>query len=193
MQYDRTVIGYHGCSQATAERILTDPVGGNFKESENDYDWLGRGIYFWEYGLDRAFQWSQNRFPSNPAVVGAIIQLGNCFDLMDTRFTEELGEAASSYVDLFKSKQALQDIPKNVGKGLAARKFDCAVINTYLEGLEQLGISYDTVRCGFVEGESAYSNQELGIQMGIYRQSHIQLAIRNSQCIIGTFRPRLEQ
>ncbi|WP_017328352.1 hypothetical protein [Synechococcus sp. PCC 7336] len=193
VQYDRTVIGYHGCSQDTAERILADPTGSEFQESENDYDWLGRGIYFWEYGLDRALQWSQKRFPSNSGVVGALIQLGNCFDLMDTRFTLELGEAASQYVSSLQAKSAAQPIPKNVGQGFAARKFDCAVINTYLQALESRGTAYDTVRCGFVEAGSAYSNQELRIHMGIYQQSHIQLAIRNPRCIIGAFRPRLEE
>lgn len=47
MKYDRTVIAYHGCDVETAERLLS---GEPFKPSQNDYDWLGEGIYFWEYG-----------------------------------------------------------------------------------------------------------------------------------------------
>ncbi|MEO1134833.1 MAG: hypothetical protein AAFX40_19300 [Cyanobacteria bacterium J06639_1] len=189
MQYDRTVIGYHGCDRDVAERILLDPTGNAFRESTNDYDWLGKGIYFWEYGLDRALQWAQQQYPNNPGVVGALIQLGNCFDLMDTRFTTELGQAATSYVNALLARG--QTIPKNVGSGLGARRFDCAVINVYLQDLADEGITYDTVRCGFTEGDPTYVNQALGIRMGIYQQSHIQLAVRNPQCIIGTFRPRL--
>ena len=45
--YDRTIIAYHGCDRAVAERLLE---GHRFTPSQNDYDWLGRGIYFWEYG-----------------------------------------------------------------------------------------------------------------------------------------------
>ena len=39
------VLGYHGCDQTTGESLL---AGSPFKPSENDYDWLGPGIYFWE-------------------------------------------------------------------------------------------------------------------------------------------------
>ena len=51
MHYDRTVIGYHGCDETVAEQLLDTGV---FKPSTNAYDWLGHGIYFWEWGLDRA-------------------------------------------------------------------------------------------------------------------------------------------
>jgi hypothetical protein len=45
---------------------------------------LGSGIYFWEYGYDRAMQFALEQQArgkiATPAVVGAIIQLGRCFD-----------------------------------------------------------------------------------------------------------------
>jgi hypothetical protein len=56
------------------------------KVSENDYDWLGTGIYFWEFGPDRAMAWAEElhgRYPkrvTKPAVLGAVIQLGTCLD-----------------------------------------------------------------------------------------------------------------
>lgn len=43
VKYDRTVIAYHGCDTTTAEEIL---AGATFKKSQNNYDWLGEGIYF---------------------------------------------------------------------------------------------------------------------------------------------------
>ncbi|HEY0093198.1 MAG TPA: hypothetical protein VGB96_02685, partial [Archangium sp.] len=80
------VVAYHGCDAAVAERLLQ---GEPFKPSANDYDWLGAGIYFWEYGADRALQFAREQTVRGkihtPAHVGALIQLGNCFDLMDTR------------------------------------------------------------------------------------------------------------
>jgi hypothetical protein len=39
------VLGYHGCDRKVGERLLG---GEALKPSNNDYDWLGPGIYFWE-------------------------------------------------------------------------------------------------------------------------------------------------
>ena len=59
MQYDRRVIGYHACSKEVADRLLLE--GEGFKHSTNAWDWLGHGIYFWEFGLQRAYDWAQVR------------------------------------------------------------------------------------------------------------------------------------
>ena len=85
LDYQRTFIAYHGCDGALANRVLQ--TGETLKVSENDYDWLGSGIYLWEFGLDRAKAWAEElhrRFPKRvrkPAVLVAVIQLGSCFDL----------------------------------------------------------------------------------------------------------------
>src|SRR5438045_2763458 len=77
VQYDRTVLAYHGCDVAIAERLLT---GEMFAPSANAWDWLGTGIYFWEYGVDRALQFAEDQRRrgrvGTPAVVGAVLQLG---------------------------------------------------------------------------------------------------------------------
>ena len=111
-QYDRTVIGYHGCSAEAAEAILD---GADFKGSENAYDWLGRGVYFWEFGLNRAWEWARKDPKSKhaPAVVGAVLQLGECFDLLDTRFTELLEKIAPIWVDHLRA--ASKPVPQNEG------------------------------------------------------------------------------
>jgi len=59
VKYDRMVIAYHGCDAKVAHAI----VGGtrSLKASENDYDWLGSGIYFWEFGYDRALKGRRRR------------------------------------------------------------------------------------------------------------------------------------
>ena len=98
MRYDRVVLAYHGCDAAVAERLL---AGEPFQNSENDYDWLGAGVYFWEYGADRALRFARDQQRrgkvSEPAVVGALVQLGHCFDLMDTVCTEDLASAFRKY------------------------------------------------------------------------------------------------
>ena len=153
MHYARTIYGYHGCSATTAESVLG---GAPFKPRETAYDWLGAGVYFWEYGLDRAWRWAKQRHPDEPAVVGAHLQLGNCFDLLDTRFTDILKELAPIYAERIKATGG--DLPQNTGKGLKARFLDCAVLNWSLSFLEAQGQLYQSVRCAFSEGDPVYDD-----------------------------------
>lgn len=184
MRYDRTIIAYHGCDAEIADQLLR---GEPFKKSQNDYDWLGSGIYFWEYGADRALRFAHDQRArgkvTTPAIVGALIQLGNCFDLMDTRFTDELPLA----FELFKNAhdQTGTPLPENRGRtpDRLLRHRDCAVLNYYLDRLPSGDEPYDTVRCGFVEGSPAYEGS------AIRHQSHVQIAVRNPACVVGVFRP----
>lgn len=183
MHYDRTVLGYHGCDAAVAERLLR---GEAFRPSANDYDWLGRGVYFWEFGPVRALQFANEQrlrgHVDDPAVVGAVLQLGRCFDLMDTRFTEELPRAYRQLHRLHLENSL--PLPRNThGPDRLLRRLDCAVLDLYLRHLSEAGIPYDTVRCAFSEGPVVYEGS------AIRRQSHIQVAVRNPACIVGIFRP----
>jgi len=51
-------------------------------------------VYFWEYGAGRALRFAHDQMARGkvkvPAVVGAVLQLGECFDLLDTDYTHEL-------------------------------------------------------------------------------------------------------
>ncbi|HEY2343537.1 MAG TPA: hypothetical protein VGH90_10925, partial [Chthoniobacteraceae bacterium] len=94
------VLGYHGCDRAIGEKILAG--GGHLKTSENDYDWLGTGIYFWENSARRAMDWAQTikRRPQvgrtqirHPFVIGAIIDLGICLDLLEAESISIVSEA----------------------------------------------------------------------------------------------------
>jgi hypothetical protein len=187
MRYDRTIVGYHGCDVVTAERLLS---GHPFERSQNDYDWLGEGIYFWEYGADRALKFAEEQVERGrvltPTVVGALIQLGNCFDLMDTKFTEELPGAYEMLRKMHDEKGT--QLPENAGAApdKKLRRLDCAVLNLYLTWLENEGLFYDSVRCGFVEGGPAFPNS------GIHEQSHVQIAVRNAACVVGVFRPTID-
>jgi hypothetical protein len=187
MKYDRTVIAYHGCDAETAERLLG---GESFKKSQNGYDWLGEGIYFWEYGADRALKFAHDQKKrgkvQRPAIVGALVQLGRCFDLMDTRFTEELPFAFDTLKKLH--EEHARPLPENAGKtpDKLLRHRDCAVLNFYLGWLVQhRGVAFDTVRCGFVEGPPAFEGS------GIRHRSHVQIAVRNPACVVGVFRPTM--
>jgi hypothetical protein len=182
--YGRTIIAYHGCDVSTAARLL---AGEPFKASRNDYDWLGSGTYFWEYGPDRALRFAELQKERGkvkvPAMVGAIVQLGRCLDLMDTLHTSELPAARAQLVRAARS--AGVPMPKNEGRmpDRKLRRLDCAVLNLYLLKLEERGVVYDTVRGSFSEGPPAFRGS------GIRRESHVQLAVRNPACILGVFRP----
>ncbi|MBX3155770.1 MAG: hypothetical protein KF773_07215 [Deltaproteobacteria bacterium] len=179
-RFARWVLGYHGCSAVLAHELLTGARSvRDWPASANDYDWLGHGIYFWEHGPERALQWAHEHHRDTPAVVGAIIQLGHCFDLLDTKFTSQL-------LPVFERQRrdagaAGTTLRANRGPDgdLGGRFLDCFVINACLEELPDV----QTVRCAFREGEPAFPGAM------IFRESHIQIAVRDPDCVLGVFRP----
>ncbi len=57
MQRALVIRGYHGTSATQAAGILRD----GFLASDNDYDCLGNGVYFFEDGLAQARAWARRR------------------------------------------------------------------------------------------------------------------------------------
>jgi hypothetical protein len=99
------VLGYHGCDRKLAERVFSGRAA--LRASHNDYDWLGDGIYFWEHNANRAFEFATEvatrrhgtgQKIKTPAVVGAIIDLGFCLNLLDARFIEMVRAAYEELV-----------------------------------------------------------------------------------------------
>ena len=69
------LMGFHGCEKSVRDSIVSG--ASMLKASENGYDWLGAGFYFWENNYDRALEFAQNppgkkKFKV-PSVLGAII------------------------------------------------------------------------------------------------------------------------
>lgn len=61
MMYEKLpnlVLGFHGCDIETFEKVLF--YHENLKASDNTYDWLGNGMYFWENSYQRAYDWASN-------------------------------------------------------------------------------------------------------------------------------------
>lgn len=182
--YQRLVIGYHGCDAAVAKAAIHD--GTPLAPSVNDYDWLGAGVYFWEYGPDRALEWATEKKRKGeikkPAVVGALIHLGNCFDLLDTHHTGILGDAFAEFQSILSGER--KAIPKNSGgPDQLRRERDCALINWLMERFESKGSPFQSVRGIFAEGPPAFEGS------GIRLKSHIQIAVRDPSCVLGYFRP----
>lgn len=185
------VIGFHGCDQLIVEKILNGE--DELTVSQNNYDWLGHGIYFWENNETRALQYAKEMALRKknknikPAVIGAVIDLGYCMDLTDSFFLEELKEAYNTMKELF--KLAEKNMPKNENVGSNTdkllRKLDCAVIQTAHKINEGANNPpYDSVKGVFWEGKSLYPDA------GFSEKNHIQICVRNPNCIKGYFRPR---
>ena len=125
------VFGFHGCDRETGEAILSGKAP-HLSPSQNTYDWLGSGIYFWENSPLRALQWAEEckscpkqskGHIKDPFVLGAIIQLGNCLDLTGTENLNTMRRAYHLVSSTF--KRAAWPLPENRG---ADRKLDCLVI-----------------------------------------------------------------
>jgi hypothetical protein len=183
LDYSRLVVGYHGTDERTARHVL---AGNPLRASQNDYDWLGTGIYFWEQGPSRAYEFAceirkLRRTVRRPAVLGAYINLGDCLDLLDQRNTELLGAGYQVFKNEFRGIK--NERRRHDGTKLFHR-LDCAVINALVIALESTGDRrIDTVRGCFFEGPAAFPGAE------IRRKSHVQIAVRNPGCVLGYFRP----
>jgi hypothetical protein len=182
------ILGYHGCDHRVGERLLT---GTAFKPSKNDYDWLGPGIYFWEAnplrGLEFAEEASKRKTSniSKPFVIGAVIELGLCLDLTTSSALEWVRIAYQSLVDV--TRAAALDLPSN-SKDELRRNLDCAVVRRLHTILETQKLpAIDTLKGVFTEGEPVYPGA------GFREKTHIQVAVRNPQCIKGVFRVPQDQ
>jgi hypothetical protein len=185
------IVGFHGCDINVAERVLKS--NEEMHGSTNKYDWLGHGIYFWEQNLDRAWDWAneQARNPKSkikiPAVIGAVIDLGKCLNLCDMHYIE----VVKSHYTLFCFDSVLNGSPLPVNaniKGnsdLLLRNLDCAVIENLHETMKLIDEPpYDSVRGVFIEGDPIYPGS------GFWSKTHIQICVRNPNCIKGLFLPR---
>lgn len=188
------ILGFHGCDEAIAEKVFAGKT--TLKPSQNDYDWLGQGIYFWENNPQRALEYAKqlqkhpercNETIKTPAVIGAVIDLGCCLNLLDTQSINLLKQAYRVYELSCELKGQPMAENKNAGdsKDLILRYRDCAVVETLHEFREKTDAKpFDSVRGMFMEGSPIYTGA------GFHDKSHIQICVRSPDCIKGYFRPR---
>lgn len=189
------IYGFHGCDRRVGEVVLASHTQ-HLKASKNDYDWLGHGICFWEASPERALEFAREAKASGkisqgkirfPYVVGAVIELGNCLNLLDH----------AGLMEMRMAHQILKSIAEAEGKRLPSNKFkdksgayrvralDCAVLE-YLHSvrLDANLPAYDTVIGALWEGNDLYDDA------GLTDKNHIQICVRNNEYIRGYFRVR---
>lgn len=195
-------IGFHGCDEVVRNELVSNP--DIVKKSQESYDWLGHGFYVWENNYQRAYQWAVDKEArgtlDTPSVVGVTYQLEYCLDFTDSEFISVL----TSYFKLMKDDLQIagKELPKNKDLSkdeyhdLVIRELDCALIEYMHQKIaEQINLDnsnkgfsdykhFDTVRGIFTEGGPAFEGA------GIQAKSHIQICIRNLNCIKGFFIPR---
>jgi hypothetical protein len=162
------VRGYHGTSAEGAASILHE----GFWISRNEYDWLGDGVYFWQDAPRRAWEWANMRYGADAAVVGALIRLDDCMDLLDIYWSRALTDTYNAY--LAQSKRARLSLPRQTR---GAHRLDRAVINYAVGVLAEQGIVIRSVRAAFVEGTPVYPRSAL------LDRSHVQIAVRDPSLI----------
>jgi len=191
------LLGFHGTDSDIAERVLAGAE--DLTPSTNDYDWLGHGIYFWEYSPQRALEFARlgqagskgtRGKIKHPAVIGAVIDPKLCLNMLEASALQQLSYA---YEILELTHEG--PLPENKGgKDLRKRFLDCAVFETLhqvREANDRANLakggnrlqSYDTVRGAFWEGGALYPSA------GFQQQTHVQICVRNLDCIKGYFRP----
>jgi hypothetical protein len=190
------ILGFHGCDQSVAEGVISRKTA-HLRASNNRYDWLGNGIYFWESSPARALEYAllsmQRPSPKQgkirkPAVIGAVIDLGFCLDLLDPQFFDMVRVGYG----MLKKSMALSNVPMPANRKLRGgtdeilRDLDCSVINTIHEYRRDNGLSsFDSVRAAFTEGDPLYEGAHF------HDKNHIQICVRNVRCIKGYFHPVL--
>lgn len=188
--YPGLILGFHGRDEATGKAIIAGRE--SLRPSENDYDWLGNGFYFWEFNHDRAVSFASERAQDSlgsskintPFVLGAVIDLGYCWNLLDEGGLAQLREG---YETLKAGYEPLDfDIPENSSdSSMLLRRLDCAVIEMVHWVNEMPGKrEFDSVRGAFIEGSPVFPGA------GVREKNHIQICIRNPNCIKGFFQPR---
>ena len=163
-------------------------------QSQNKYDWLGPGVYFFENDPERALRFAEasQQHPDRlytkqpivtPAVVGAVLRVQHWLDM-----TTQSGitEFANAYEALSQVKQQLPTNrqARSDDRDFILRQLDNAVF-TYLHEFrrERAMLEYQVVRGAFPQGD------DVNPHSGFRRDSHIQLALRDQACVVGWFLP----
>jgi hypothetical protein len=193
------LIVYHGCDITTRDDLISGRLK-HLSHSNNQYDWLGPGAYFFEGDVERAllFAEASHRNPNKrytakpiatPAVVGAVLQVQNWLDMTTQAGIKEFSLAYQAFADGLNA--AGKPVPVNrpasdTDTDVIYRALDNAVF-TWLhkarESQEPPLPSFQAVRAAFHQGAKVAPTS------GFHANTHIQISLRDNACVIGWFLP----
>lgn len=182
--------GFHA-TDGDAAALIRQPI--DFRESTSEGDWLGRGIYFWQDAPHWPWEWLDQKADRNSdfrqrlqqhgkAVIGVLIDLADCLDLLDTYWNDVISSSVdSAHTRLADLKKALgQPMPTQDWDPEAPRwnPLDSALINFVTEDLaEELRIPFTAVRCPFIEGTPFFRGSAL------WTKAHVAISLREPTAI----------
>lgn len=191
-KHSSLILGFHGCDIVVRDTILSD-IKTSLEGSKNNHDWLGHGIYFWENDPERALEFATktskrpNSKITTPSVIGAILDLGYCLDLSKIENNKLVKESYKNLVQIYEATGLTLPANRNPAKSKSnfplIRDLDCAVIQMLHTEQDKIK-RFDSVRGLFPEDKPLYKGS------GFRSKNHIQLCIRNPNCIKGYFLPR---
>lgn len=166
-------IGYHGTRLEYAQRILDE----DFRPSENNWEWLGHGVYFWQDAPERAFAWAKewhgrSGYKGPIGVVAARIQLFDFVDLLEQAGMKLVKDFASAFLD------KLVDQDRRLVNEYPIHRLDCELFNSITNVLLSKGIEVRGFRAACVEGEPITKGSP------IFDQSHVQLSVIDQTTIL---------
>src|SRR5690606_12858577 len=114
-----------------------------------------------------------------PFIIGALIELGNCLNLVESKSLSILEAAYSGLKKLM--EESGEKLPENDGP---KRLLDCAVLKYVHQSRKENGeLPYDTIRSAFDEGNKSYPGASFT------SRHHIQVCVINPKMIKGYFLP----
>jgi len=180
------VMGFHSCDKVVGLDVINGRT--QLRASNNIWDWLGEGIYFWEqnparaleYAIESSMKKQFNKIPiQTPFVIGAIIELGNCLNLVEPESLATLKEAFAGLEGIM--NEAGKSVPKNEKNN---RRLDSAVFkHLHASRRKNSSIPFDTIRCAFNEGDPIYPGANFTTRL------HLQLCVINRNVIQGYYLP----
>lgn len=191
------IVGYHGCDRTTEDALVSGELA-SLDPSDNPYDWLGPGVYFFQDDWRRALMFAQAAAENPgkkltarpiriPSVVGVVMKLSF---MLDTSTQEGISSYRTAYEALKTAGVRLKRNRKSDDSDadVIVRALDRQVFKYLHEMYKAQGVELDAVRGAFPQGEAVAPTS------AIYANSHVQIALRKPEKILGYFRvPELVQ
>lgn len=160
MNTNRKLVGYHGTTKESAENIIKT---NTFKISNDDEEWLGKGIYFFEDDILQAKDWCVKAKCYNKwTIIRSNIEANTLIDLVDRKTYTDFETLAKKF-----NKRYLKR-----SDGKLRKLINAVVINAMYEI-----IKFDVIRAIFPIPSSKAPERCNILPM------QVQICVRNSKCI----------